>query len=62
MTEPALSPAATDALKTLCEKPGAAITQSAFEELSALDFAMGKPEQAHPTQRGKTHYLETKAG
>lgn len=58
MTAPALSPAATDALKTLCEKPGAAISPAAFEELAALDFAMGKPERAHPTQRGKTYFLE----
>ncbi|GGF24236.1 hypothetical protein GCM10011321_14510 [Youhaiella tibetensis] len=57
MTAPALSPAATDALKTLCEKPGAAISPAAFEELCALDFAMGKPERAHPTARGKAHHL-----
>jgi len=60
MTEPALSPDATDALKTLCEKPGAAISPAAFEELCALDFAMGKPERAHPTQRGKTYCLTMK--
>jgi len=57
MTTPNLSPAATDALKTLCEKPGAAIDRAAFEELLALDFAMGKSERAHPTARGKAHYL-----
>lgn len=53
-------PAATDALKTLCEKPGAGIDPAAFEELLALDFAMGKPERAHPTQRGKTYRLGMK--
>ncbi|AKR55692.1 hypothetical protein XM25_07750 [Devosia sp. H5989] len=60
MTAPDLSPAATDALKTLCEKPGAAISPAAFVELAALDFAMGKPERAHATQRGKTYCLRMK--
>lgn len=60
MTATIPSPAASDALKTLCEKPGAAISPSAFEELSALDFAMGKPERAHPMARGKVHYLRAK--
>lgn len=58
MTTPNLSQAALDALAKLAEKPGSAIDKATYDELLALNFAMGRADKAHITQGGKAFWLD----